>query len=143
MTSLSDFGGGIDESEAQPPSRATVYSTGRCIAIVGERGDIRRCQNDAKRGRDCCHQHLDQENQLTIYSGPRALIKKDGIRSGNCRAVKGDGERCSYTTPATEILCTTHERVDDPELVTPDDDELHQERIQEALNAVEEQLSKV
>lgn len=134
MSSLSDFGGGIDDAEAQAtPSRSTVFPHGRCEAVIGDGHRIRRCQNDATRGRACCHQHNDKENQLTIHSSPSDLLRLGGRRSGSCRALKGDRDRCSYSTTATEILCGTHQDAQDPDIVQPDDGELDQELIREAL----------
>lgn len=138
MASLSDFGGGIDDAEAQAtPSRSTVFPHGRCEAVIGDGHRIRRCQNDATRGRAFCHQHDDKKNQLTIHSGPSALLRLGGRRSGSCRALKGDGERCSYSTTATEILCGTHQGSQDPDIAQPDDKELDQELIREALASLE------
>lgn len=137
MSSLSDFGGGIDNAETQAtPSRSTVFPHGRCEAVIGDGHQIRRCQNDATRGRACCHQHDEKKNQLTIHSSAVDLLRLGGRRSGSCRALKGDGERCNYSTTATEILCGTHQDVQDPDIIQPDDDELDQELIRDALAAL-------
>ena len=137
MTSLSDFGGGIEDAKAQAtPSRSTVYPHGRCEAVIGDGHHIRRCQNGAKRGRNCCHQHVNRKNQLTIHSNATDLVRLGGRRSGSCHGIQGNGHRCSNSTTATEILCGMHQGSDNIELVEPTDSELDQERLKAALNAL-------
>jgi hypothetical protein len=52
--------------------------------------------------------------------------------------LKGDRERCTYSTTATEILCGTHQDAQDPDITQPDDEELDQELIRDALAALEQ-----
>lgn len=139
MPSLSEFGGGVDDADLQTaPSRSTVFSHGRCEAVIGDGHSIRRCQNGARRGKARCHQHEDDESQLTIHSPASDLIRLSGRRAGLCRARKGDGDRCTYSTTATEILCQTHQDANDPDIVEPNAGELDQEVIHDALAALEE-----
>jgi hypothetical protein len=138
MCSLRDFGGGINDAGSQStPSRSTVFPRGRCEAVIGDGHQIRRCQNDAARGRDCCYQHNDKKNQVTIHSDPSALLRLGRQRSGSCRALKEDGKRCNNSTTATRILCGIHQDTQDPDIVQPTEKELNQELIHEALTSLD------
>lgn len=137
MTTLSDFGGGVDDEELRgAPRRSKIFPNGRCEAVIGETDHIRRCQNEAKPGQTNCHAHHKKEKQLSIHSSAEALVEKAGRGSGSCRGQKDDGDRCTYGTRATTQTCTIHKEKSGDELVEPSETELDQERIRIALAAV-------
>jgi hypothetical protein len=78
---------------------------------------------------DFCGVHTRHEPRLTINDDPVTLIHALGRGSGNCWAIKNDGERCTYSTGPISVICGQHQSVDDPNLIQeadlrgPDDEE--------------------
>lgn len=137
MTTLRDFGGGVDDDVA------AAYESDRCIAIVHEQTARRRCRNSPERGTALCFVHhrkeeLPHRRLLTINDSPEELIKYLGRRSGRCRALKADGKRCENSTSATTFFCGLHKDQTNPEIVPPEEtpQELDQRLIRHTIGGV-------
>ncbi|ADD07740.1 virus protein phiCh1-VP79 (plasmid) [Natrialba magadii ATCC 43099] len=151
MTNLTDFGVEVGdaptgEPDPQPetdpePSEepSTGYPNGRCPAIAN---GTRRCQNPVSRmnsAGDYCGTHANQAGPVSIDSHPELLVRwlgnVDG-RSARCRAIQGNGERCTNDVGPLEYFCGMHEDVDCEMVDDLDDDELDVELIRTALHTV-------
>jgi len=138
MTTLGDFGGGINEDAVRVEHTERSTPGTRCEAVIGDGVGVRRCQNSAGSREAFCHAHQDGESVKTVRSGVRTLLRLAGRRSGRCRAIKqSDGSRCEYSTSATETTCHTHEDTPPEEYADLGDGELDQREIAAAVEAVE------
>jgi hypothetical protein len=146
---LTTFGPEETDPTPDPPVETSLSGRmNRCIAITD---DGTRCSNEITymERNDFCGVHTRHEPRYTINDDPLTLIRALGRGSGNCWAIKTDGDRCTYSTSPVRIICGQHQSVEDPSLIDRDDlrnsedgedsdeaAELDQVRIVEGLSAI-------
>lgn len=137
MSTLTDFG--VDAPE--PAANSHTAPNGRCEAIVGGNDTIRRCRNEPTTGSNLCTSHKKANSIITIHDDPYDIVTSSFQRRGQCRGIQADGNRCPNSTYPFTQTCSVHSPAVEYDTVVPDEIELNQELIADALEQVSESFS--